>query len=218
MKNLNPVKALRYFTYSLFILFLTSCEVAREGPQHPSVINGLLDKAKLFIDLAVIIFAQDSRYWGDAFKNIYYAALSLGRIKNINTLVVPSKKFHQNVWKISPIIVRRYFNDTLRLIRIRFDYSVNMGENISFLEEAEQFRKEAKTPFAVLIEVTREQIKKNYKNCNGITTACIYCSITPKNDCQKKRALEDLNIIQGKIEDLIDNKLPSYIDKEKVSM
>ncbi|RJQ59163.1 MAG: hypothetical protein C4517_13395 [Stygiobacter sp.] len=216
MKNLNPVKALRYFTYSLFILFLTSCEVARESPQHPIVINNLLDKTKIFIDLALIIFAQDPKYWGDAFKNIYYAALSMGRIKDINTLAVTSEHFHKKVWQIAPKKVRKYFNESLRLVRIKFDYEIFEQETSSYFQDLEHLQQNATMPFSELIEEVRNQIDKKYSQCTCDHSKCCICKSVGAKTCLKGEAVDILEDIQRKITNLIEEKIPELTKSKRI--
>lgn len=155
------------------------------------------------MDIAAFLFSQAPQFWGQALRNLYYSALTLARIKDVRAFAEPTNKFHTKVWALSPLPIRRYFSEKMRIVRARHDY-----EALDDLAEAARtdlcdFLRDGVQPFEQLIEQTRENIEKDYKCCSGESKNCSYCNEIKFKKCMRAMSLVELEYIQLKFHEMI---------------
>ena len=122
----STINRIRLFATLIFFLVLEGC--GGPGPP-PEVSFQLAMKANNFMNVAALLFAQGPEFWGQGLRSLYYSALTLARLKDVNAFQDSTEKFHLKVWNLSPLPIRNYFSKDLKKTRTRYDYDVDAGQS-----------------------------------------------------------------------------------------
>ncbi len=172
-------------------LALTGCSGSPDF--RPDIGLHLVAKAQVFLDTSAILFSQEPRLWGSGLRSLYYCALTLARIKDVRAFHRPTEKFHEKVWNMSSLAIRRYFRNDLRQLRLKHDYLPEpLSQTINASETATFFRS-GTVPFQMLIDETREHLIRDFHQCSGVPTGCRHCVFCRSPACLRASALEQLS-------------------------
>ena len=180
------------------VLLLQGCVAAEPNPQ---VGVHLISKAHDFLNVAAILFSQSPSVWGQGLRSLYYGALTLARVKDVVTFLRPAKEFHSRVWRLSKLPVRRYFDETMKDVRVRYDYEVLPDAGRSAREDFQAFLKEGLDPFYQLLDQTADSIQKDFRRCTGEVHTCPYCKGN-SGGCSRDKALMEIETIRQEMKAL----------------
>jgi hypothetical protein len=174
------------------------------GGVSPTVAVHMASKANMFADVAIVLFAQEPNYWGQALRSLYYCALTLGRLKNLSALTISSSSFHKKVWQHSELKIRRYFGETMKEVRTRHDYDCSAQNSSVLVSDSQEFFLQGEPAFRVLLDQSKASIEKVFARCASNSQACQVCKDAASSDCLKVIALAQIYSLSSKMVKLSD--------------
>lgn len=197
--QMRIINKTRPFIALIIFLILEGCGV---GGSPPDVSLQLAVKANNFMNVAALLFAQGPEFWGQGLRSIYYSALTLARLKDVNAFSDSTEKFHVKVWSLSPLPIRNYFARDMKKVRTRYDYDLDTTQSeatsdlISFLQNGV-------TPFENLLAQANKNIVEDYRHCSNIPSTCKYCRDAKVNNCLKKSAATELEATRNTLLEIL---------------
>jgi len=142
------------------------------------------------MNVASLLFAQGPEFWGQGLRSLYYSALTLARLKDVNTFYNGSKDFHSKVWNRSPLPIRKYFEE-MKTVRTRHDYKADLEQSAA-ISDLDEFIQYGKAPFESLLVQAHINIDDDYKRCTNTPSNCKHCKEANVSECLKKSAKIEL--------------------------
>jgi hypothetical protein len=183
------------------ILFLVLEGCGSSGGPRPDVSFQLAVKANNFMKVASLLIAQGPEFWGQGLRSLYYSALTLARLKDVNTFCSGSKDFHSKVWGRSPIPIRKYFEE-MKNVRTRHDYKADVGQSDAEYDFV-GFIQNGMPPFEGLLDQAKINIDDDYKRCTNIPSNCKHCKEANVSECLKKSAIIELESVRNTLLEIV---------------
>ncbi len=199
---------LKYLFLS-FTLLLLGCgdDVTIVSP-HRSPALLYLQRTSEFTQVATLLFAQARDMWGQGIRALYYSGLTLARMKDLDGLLPAASGFHEKVWAQTTKKARRFFRDTMRGLRNRYDYTILVPPDEPVEDDLARISQEGPIAFAALFNDVAESLERQLSNCTMVPSTCPYCLIEPKHGCTRDAARSELAMIKEQVTTLVETTIP----------
>ena len=207
LSRLRPIIALAV------LLFLVGCGDEVTARVAPTAFHFIL-RADEFRSVASNLFGTDSTLWGHALRALYYSALTLARVHDLDGLVFEGEGFHRKVWGQATAKARGFFENTVRPMRVRYDYEPRPPSNETSRLDVAQFLKSEPEAFKALVRQAREDIDRQYHKCPSRSTDCSYCRAAQFDTCIKSASLTALDDYDERLRQLLTEQIPEVLRTE----
>ena len=199
VQNERHIRRARLVASLVLLAILEGC--GGPGPS-PDTSFHLAAKANVFISVAALLFAQGPTFWGQGLRSLYYSALTLARLKNVNALLDSTERFHIKVWSLSPLPIREYFAKDMKKVRTRYDYDVAAGQSDATSDLA-SFLQKGVIPFELLLVQAEKNIADDYRHCTNNVGTCTYCRDAQVTSCLNKSAMTELEATRITLKEIV---------------
>lgn len=191
------------------VLFLVGCgdDITIVAP-HRSPALYYLQRSSEFTQVATLLFAQTRDLWGQGIRALYYSALTLARMKDFDGLLPVASSFHEKVWAQTTKKARKFFRDSMRPLRVRYDYDIYIPKDETVEEDLQAIARAGPSAFAALFEDAAASLDRQLSHCTGSPVTCTYCSSEATARCTREVAVAELARIRAQIETLLDSTIP----------
>lgn len=200
------------FAALIFLAVLEGC--GGGGPPPADVGFHLAAKANVFMSVAALLFAQGPAFWGQGLRSLYYAALTLARLKDVNAFLDSTERFHVKVWSLSPLSIREYFAKDMKKVRKRYDYDASAGQSDA-KSDLLNFLQNGVKPFELLLIQAARNIEDDYHHCNNTPATCKYCRDVKLATCLKQAAMEELDTTRRTLKEIVARNSKFTVDAAK---
>lgn len=154
-------------------------------------------RSRDFLNTATVLLNESRALWGQSLRAFYYAGFTIARAKDLDGLLADNSSIHDKVWNATTVGARRFFRDSLRVMRNRWDYEVR-AELLPDIEE--DFRLVALNgpeACAFLFKDARDSVDRQYRECPRSDNAhCDECRALPELSCLRAAAHEGLSEVE----------------------